>query len=332
MNVLILGGAGYIGCFMNRLLVEQGYKTTVIDNLSTGHRSSLPKETEFIEGDMADYNLLKETLQSRKINVVMHFAALSLVGESVKNPGAYYKNNVVNSLNLLMAMKETGVKYCVFSSTAAVYGEPQDIPIAESHTVQPINPYGHSKALVEDILNGLSNNAVLKYASLRYFNAAGAHPDGSVGEDHKNETHLIPLILKAILNEKTGGKPLKIFGTDYDTKDGTCIRDYIHVLDLAEAHILAMKYLIDGGESDIFNLGNSRGVSVLEVIKTAEKVTGRPVPAIKEKRRTGDPAILIASSEKISNKLGWKPEYANLETIIGTAWKWHSTHPDGYEG
>lgn len=330
MNVLVVGGAGYIGCFMNRLLLEQGYKTTVIDNLSTGHRSSLSKGTEFIEGDMADYSLLKETLQSRKIDVVMHFAALSLVGESVENPGAYYKNNVVNSLNLLMAMKETGVKYCVFSSTAAVYGEPQDIPIAESHPVQPINPYGSSKTLVEQILNGLSIADHLKYVSLRYFNAAGAHPDGSMGEDHENETHLIPLTLKAILNEKTGGKPLKIFGTDYDTKDGTCIRDYIHVLDLAEAHILAMKYLIDGGESDVFNLGNGRGFSVLEVIKTAEKVTGRLVPVIEETKRTGDPALLIASSEKISNKLGWKANYAELETIIGTAWKWHSKHLDGY--
>ncbi len=330
MNVLVVGGAGYIGCFMNRLLLEQGYKTTVIDNLSTGHRSSLSKVTEFIEGDMADYSLLKETLQSRKIDVVMHFAALSLVGESVENPGAYYKNNVVNSLNLLMAMKETGVKYCVFSSTAAVYGEPQDIPIAESHPVQPINPYGSSKTLVEQILNGLSIADHLKYVSLRYFNAAGAHPDGSMGEDHENETHLIPLTLKAILNEKTGGKPLKIFGTDYDTKDGTCIRDYIHVLDLAEAHILAMKYLIDGGESDVFNLGNGRGFSVLEVIKTAEKVTGRLVPVIEETKRTGDPALLIASSEKISNELGWKANYAELETIIGTAWKWHSKHLDGY--
>ena len=330
MNVLVVGGAGYIGCFMNRLLLEQGYKTTVIDNLSTGHRSSLSKGTEFIEGDMADYSLLKETLQSRKIDVVMHFAALSLVGESVENPGAYYKNNVVNSLNLLMAMKETGVKYCVFSSTAAVYGEPQDIPIAESHPVQPINPYGSSKTLVEQILNGLSIADHLKYVSLRYFNAAGAHPDGSMGEDHENETHLIPLTLKAILNEKTGGKPLKIFGTDYDTKDGTCIRDYIHVLDLAEAHILAMKYLIYGGESDVFNLGNGRGFSVLEVIKTAEKVTGRLVPVIEETKRTGDPALLIASSEKISNKLGWKANYAELETIIGTAWKWHSKHLDGY--
>jgi len=332
MNVLIVGGAGYIGCFISRLLLEQGYCTTVLDNLSTGHRTSLSKKTKFIEGDMADYSLLKETLQSNKIDVVMHFAAFSLVGESVKNPGAYYENNVINSLNLLMAMKETGVKYFIFSSTAAVYGEPQDIPITEAHPVNPINPYGSSKMLVEEILNGLSIANHLKYVSLRYFNAAGAHPDGSMGEDHKNETHLVPLTLKAVLNEKAGTEPLKIFGTNYNTKDGTCIRDYIHVLDLAEAHILAMKHLIDGGKSDIFNLGNGNGNSVLEVIETAEKITGKKVPVIKEKRRAGDPAVLVASSEKISKKLGWKQQYSSLETIIETAWKWHSKHSGGYKG
>ncbi len=331
MNVLIVGGAGYIGSFINHLLLEQGYNTTVIDNLSAGHRTSLSNKTKFIEGDMADYSLLKKTLQSYKIDVVMHFAAFSLVGESVKNPGAYYENNVVNSLNLLMAMKETGVKYFIFSSTAAVYGEPQNIPITETHTVRPINPYGSSKNLVEQILNGFSIANHLKFVSLRYFNAAGAHPDGSMGEDHQNETHLIPLILKAVQNEKTGGEPLKIFGTDYDTKDGTCIRDYIHVLDLAEAHVLAMKYLLDGGESDIFNLGNGNGYSVLEVIDAAKKIIGKKVPVAMEKRRSGDPAVLVASSEKISKKLGWKLQYAGLETIIKTAWKWHSNHPGGYE-
>ena len=332
MNVLVVGGAGYIGCFINRLLLEQGYNTMVIDNLSTGHRTSLSNKTEFIEGDIADYSLLKETLQSYKVDVVMHFAAFALVGESVKNPGAYYENNVVNSLNLLMAMKETGVKYFIFSSTAAVYGEPQDILVTETHPVKPINPYGSSKTLVEQILTGLSITDHLKYVSLRYFNAAGAHPDGSIGEDHENETHLIPLTLKAVLNEKAGGEPLKIFGTDYDTRDGTCIRDYIHVLDLAEAHILAMKHLLDGGESDIFNLGNGNGHSVLEVIETAEKITGKKVPVVNEKRRPGDPAVLVASSEKISKKLGWKLRYAGLETIIETAWKWHSNHPGGYRG
>jgi len=330
MKVLIIGGAGYIGSFMNRLLAEQGYNTIVIDNLSTGHCSSLSRDTEFIKGDMADYSLLKETLQASQIDVVMHFAALALVGESMKNPTSYYENNVANTLNVFNAMKETGVKYFIFSSTAAVYGEPQDIPITEKHPVQPINPYGRSKVMVEQILNDLSHSDGLRYISLRYFNAAGAHPDGSMGEDHDSETHLIPLVLKSILSEETGCKPLKIFGSDYNTKDGTCIRDYIHVLDLAEAHILAIKYLVGGGESDVFNLGNGRGFSVLEVIKTAEKVARRSVPAIKEQRRAGDPSVLVASSDKISKKLGWRPEYTELETIIKTAWKWHSIHPGGY--
>ena len=330
MRVLIVGGAGYIGSIMNRLLLERGYYTTVIDDLSTGHRSSLSKETQFIEGNIADSGLLKETLQSSKIDMVMHFAAFALVGESMKNPAAYYENNVVNTLTLLKAMKATGVKYFIFSSSAAVYGEPQNIPIDETHCVEPINPYGWSKAIVEQVLKDLSISDDLKYVSLRYFNAAGAHPDGSMGEDHKNETHLIPLSLKSVPGEKTGGKSLRIFGTDYDTIDGTCVRDYIHVLDLAEAHILAMKYLLKGGESTIFNLGNGMGFSVLEVIEAVKKITGKLVPVVKEKRREGDPPILVASSDKIYKKLGWKPEYTKLETILETAWKWHSTHPGGY--
>lgn len=331
MNVLIVGGAGYIGSFMDRLLIERGYKTTVLDNLSTGHRSSVSDESEFIKGDLSDFDLLEKILQSRKIDVVMHFAAFALVGESVKYPVKYFENNVANTINLLLAMKRTGVKHFVFSSTAAVYGEPQSIPLTEDHPVQPINPYGSSKALVEQVLNDLFRADDLKYVSLRYFNAAGAHPDGNMGEDHSSETHLIPLVLKAVLEGNSGGKPLKIFGTDYDTKDGTCIRDYIHVLDLAEAHILAMKYLLDGGESDVFNLGNEKGFSVLEVVKAAEKITGKLVPVVNEQRRAGDPSVLIASSGKISKKLGWKPKYAELESILETAWKWHSEHPKGYK-
>lgn len=331
MKILIVGGAGYIGSFMNRLLMEQGYKTTVFDNLSLGHRSALYKKTEFIKGDMVDCKRLKDILKSRKIDVVMHFAAFALVGESMKNPLSYYQNNVANTVNLLKAMKETGVKYFIFSSTAAVYGDPQNIPITEDHPVKPINPYGWSKAMVEQILKDLSCDHNFKYISLRYFNTAGAYPDGSMGEDHRNETHLIPLVLKSILPKKAGGKRLKIFGTDYNTPDGTCVRDYIHVLDLVEAHMLAMKYLVDGGESDIFNLGNGKGFSVLEVVRAAEKVTGKSVPFINDKRRPGDPSILIAGSEKISKKLGWKPGYIELETIIETAWKWHSNHPRGYE-
>ncbi len=331
MNILIVGGAGYIGSFMNRLLLEQGHKTTVYDNLSLGHCASLFGKAEFIEGDLADGKLLTDVLQSRKIDVVMHFAAFALVGESVTNPLKYYHNNVDNTVNLLRAMNTTDVKYFIFSSTAAVYGEPNDTPITESHPVKPVNPYGWSKAMVEQILKDSSSAHNLKYVSLRYFNAAGAHPDGSMGEDHSNETHLIPLLLKSILGNKNKAQKLKIFGTDYETADGTCIRDYIHILDLAEAHILAMKYLAEGGESDIFNLGNGKGFSVLEVIKAAEKITGMSASVVKEQRRPGDPAVLIASSDKIIKKLGWKACYTELESIIETAWKWHSSHPGGYE-
>lgn len=330
MEILIVGGAGYIGSFMNRLLIEQGYNTTVLDNLSTGHRSAIRKKGDFIEGDLADYGLLMKLFASRKFDVVMHFAAFALVGESVKNPLSYYHNNVANTINLLKAMKESGIKFFIFSSTAAVYGNPQDIPIIESHPVQPVNPYGWSKAIVEQILKDSTEAYDIRFASLRYFNAAGAHPDGSMGEDHQNETHLIPLIIKSILDDKCVGKPLHIFGTDYDTSDGTCIRDYIHVLDLVQAHMLAMKYLLDGGESDIFNLGNGKGFSVLEVIKTTEKVISKLVPVKRTERRAGDPPVLIAGSEKISQKLGWKPNYMELETIIESAWKWHSSYPKGY--
>lgn len=330
MKILIIGGAGYIGCIMNRLLVEQGFKTTVFDNLSSGHRSSIFEKTEFIKGDMADYGTLKGVLQSGKFDVVMHFAAFSLVGESMKNPINYYQNNVANSINLIRAMHETGPKCFVFSSTAAVYGNPINIPITETHPIQPINPYGRSKAMIEQILKDLSQSGNLNFVSLRYFNAAGAHPDGNMGEDHHHETHLIPLVLKSVLDIKAGCKPLKVFGTDYDTPDGTCVRDYIHILDLAKAHMLAIKYLANGGKSDIFNLGNGRGFSVLEIIKTAKRITGKSIPFIEEKRRPGDPPTLIAASENISKKLGWKPEYTDLEAIIETAWKWHSRHPEGY--
>jgi UDP-glucose 4-epimerase len=330
MNVLIVGGAGYIGSFMNRLLVERGYRTAVLDNLSTGHRSSVGKDTEFIEGDLSDYKLLMDLLGSGRFDAVMHFSAFSLVGESVGNPLKYYYNNVSNTINLLKAMKSSGVRHFIFSSTAAVFGNPEEIPIPEDHPVRPINPYGWSKSMVEQILRDLSVNDELHYVSLRYFNAAGADPEGSMGEDHRNETHLIPLVMKAVLGEVAGGRPLTIFGTDYDTPDGTCIRDYIHVIDLAEAHILALNYLADGGKSEIFNLGNGRGFSVQEVIRTAEKVIGKPVPVVEGERRPGDPAVLVASSEKIKRILGWRPRYADLETIIETAWRWHSNHPGGY--
>lgn len=332
MNVLVVGGAGYIGSIMSRLLMERGYGTTVFDNLSLGHKMAIDDGIDFIEGDLADRSLLKETLGSGKFDAVMHFAAFASVAESVENPLYYYHNNVGNTINLLDAMKESGVKYFIFSSTAAVFGDPKEIPINETHPQQPINPYGWSKSMVERILADASHAHGLQYASLRYFNAAGAHPKGDMGEDHLVETHLIPLVLKAAMEKESTGRTLKIFGTDYDTPDGTCVRDYIHVQDLAEAHILALKYLAQGGSSDVFNLGNGKGFSVLDVIQSAEKVAGEKVPVERVGRRPGDPPVLVASSDKISKVLGWKPRYNELEAIIETAWKWHLAHPKGYRG
>jgi UDP-glucose 4-epimerase len=330
MNILIVGGAGYIGSVVTRLLFEKGFNVSVMDNLSLGHRAAVDKNILFLEGDMAQKEHLKAIFSSHSFDAVMHFAAYALVGESVEVPLMYYHNNVGNTINLLRAMKEVDIPYFIFSSTAAVFGNPKKIPINENHPQNPINPYGWSKSMVEQILMDASAADDFKYISLRYFNAAGAYPDGSIGEDHQNETHLIPLVLKAVQRQEYGDKPLKIFGTDYDTPDGTCIRDYIHVLDLAEAHIRALEHLASGGESDVFNLGNGKGFSVLEVIQTAERVTGRKVPTQNVGRRAGDPSILVASSEKISKALGWRSSYAKLETIIETAWKWHSTHPEGY--
>lgn len=331
MNVLVIGGAGYIGSITNRLLLEKGYRTTVLDNLSRGHRAALVKGTRFIKGDLADQRLLTEIFTSQHFDAVMHFAALSLVGESVENPLAYYQNNVAHTITLLKEMKKAGIANFVFSSTAAVYGNPLEIPINEDHPVHPINPYGWSKCMVEQILKDASRAYNIRYVSLRYFNAAGAHPDGTMGEHHCNETHLIPLVLQSALDASSDQRPLKIYGTDYETPDGTCVRDYFHVLDLAEAHIRALKYLANGGSSEIFNLGNGRGFSVLEVIHAAEKITGRRIPILKTGKRAGDPPVLIASSEKISRKLGWEPQFSDLNTIIETAWLWHSCHPKGYE-
>jgi len=331
MNVLVVGGAGYIGSIMCRLLMDRGYHTTVLDNLSLGHRAAVDKRISFVEGDLSDNNLLEKIFTSMKVDAVMHFAAFALVAESVQNPLNYYYNNVANTANLLLAMRKTGVRYFIFSSSAAVFGNPKEIPIIETHPQRPINPYGRSKVMVEEILKDTSTAGDLNFVSLRYFNAAGAYPDGSLGEDHKNETHLIPLTLKATMDKEAGGRPLTIYGTDYDTPDGTCIRDYIHVLDLAEAHILALQYLFDGGKSDFFNLGNGKGFSVLEIIRVAEEVTGKKASVVYGNRRPGDPSVLVASSEKITKILGWQPRYAGIKTIIDTAWKWHSMHPRGYE-
>jgi len=332
MNILVVGGAGYIGSFVSKVLTEKGHRVTVFDNLSLGHRAAVGPEMDFVRGDLADRTALDDVLSSEHFDGVMHFAAFSAVGESMVNPLAYYRNNVANTINLLQAMIDSDVNRFIFSSSAAVFGNPVKVPITEAHPQRPINPYGEGKSMVERVLRDADMAHGLRYVSLRYFNAAGASPRGEMGEDHRNETHLIPLALKAILGETAGGKPLRIFGDDYETPDGTCIRDYIHVLDLADAHVRAMEYLFGGGKSDIFNLGNGKGFSVADVVQTAETVTGKKVPALKAQRRAGDPPILVASSDKITRTLGWQPRFPDLRAIIETAWKWHVNHPRGYEG
>lgn len=330
MDVLVTGGAGYIGSFITRLLTERGHSPVVLDNLSLGHRAAVANGAKLIVGDLSDRELLDRVFRDGHFDAVMHFAAFSAVGESVVEPLNYYHNNVANTVNLLGAAKDAGTPHFIFSSSAAVYGNPRETPIKEAHPQQPINPYGRAKRIVEQILADTSQAHGTRYVSLRYFNAAGADPEGVMGEDHRRETHLIPLVLKAILGEKAGGRPLTVYGTDYDTPDGTCIRDYIHVLDLAEAHLLALEYLAEGGTSQIFNLGNGKGFSVSQVIDVAEKVTGLKVPLVRGERRPGDPPVLVAGSEKISGELRWRPRFPELEAIVETAWKWHESHPEGY--
>jgi len=317
--ILVVGGAGYIGTHMVRDLLDQGYEVLVLDDLSRGHRDLLPGGT-FIEGNLGDDRLLDDLFSRWKIQAVMHFAAFSLVGESVEKPLDYYLNNVAATVRLLKAMVRHGVEYFIFSSSAAVYGEPSEMPIREDHPCRPTNPYGTTKLTVERILSDCRRAYGLKYASLRYFNAAGAHPSAQIGERHDPETHLIPLVLKTALGRR---KHIKIFGTDYPTEDGTCIRDYIHVNDLTRAHILAMDALVGGAGSAIYNLGNSKGYSVLEVIEAARRVTGKAIPVQEEGRRAGDPAVLIADSGKLREELGWSPQFEDLEPIIETAWAWH---------
>lgn len=318
-KILVVGGAGYIGSHMVKDLLDAGCHVITLDDLSTGHRELLPGG-EFVEGGLGDSVLLDKLFSTHKISAVMHFAAFSLVGESVEKPLKYYRNNMAATAELLDSMIRHSVKRFIFSSTAAVYGEPVDIPITESHPCTPTNPYGESKIAVERMLKDCDSAYGLKYISLRYFNAAGADRSGEIGERHRNETHLIPLVLEVAAGRREN---IKIFGTNYPTPDGTCIRDYIHVSDLSGAHLLALNSLLSGGDSAVYNLGNNRGYSVREVIELSRKVTGKPIPAIEADKRPGDPAILIASSDKIKKNLGWKPEYEDLETIIKTAWKWH---------
>ncbi len=324
-TILVTGGAGYIGSHVVKELLRQGYKPIVFDNLQTGHRKA-SQNAIFLEGDLSDSKKLKEIFQTNSIDAVMHFAADCQVGESVLNPAKYFKNNVKNSLNLIEIIEEFDVKKIVFSSSAAVYGEPKEIPINEKHPCAPTNPYGETKWIFEKVLQAFHDAGKLDYVSLRYFNAAGADPEGELGEDHFPETHLIPLVIKAALDENA----VPIYGTDYKTPDGTCVRDYIHVTDLANAHILALRKLEQGKICGIYNLGNGNGYSVRKVIEAVKKVAGRNVDAVDSPRRPGDPARLVASSEKIKEELGWIPKYPDLETIVETAYQWHKKHPKGY--
>ncbi|MDO5519455.1 MAG: UDP-glucose 4-epimerase GalE [bacterium] len=328
MRILVLGGAGYIGSHVVSELIDQGNEVVIADNLETGHIEAVHPKATFYKGDIRNKEFIDSVFEKEQIDGVIHFAANSLVGESMTNPLKYYNNNLYGTMVLLESMVAHNVKKIVFSSTAATYGEPESIPILETDRTEPTNPYGETKLSMEKMMKWTDQAHGLRYVALRYFNACGAHESGRIGEAHNPETHLIPLILQVPNGQRSS---ISIYGDDYDTKDGTCVRDYIHVTDLAEAHILAMKYLMEGKESNVFNLGNGVGFTVKEVIETARKVTGHPIPAEVTPRRAGDPAKLIASSEKAKKVLGWNPQHADLEEIIESAWKWHKTHPNGYD-
>lgn len=325
MRILVTGGAGYIGSIVVQELIGAGHEVVVFDSLVRGHRSAVPKEATFVYGDLLDQEALSRLFEEHDFFAVMHFAALIESGESMEKPALYLRNNVVGSLNLLEAAVTRGVERFVLSSTADVYGVPVREQIVESDPLEPINPYGESKLLVERMLAWFERVHGLRYASLRYFNAAGATPQR--GEDHRPESHLIPRVLQVALGQRDH---LEIYGTDYPTPDGTCIRDYIHVLDLAQAHILALEALEEGCR--IYNLGNGHGYSVKEVIKTARQVTGHPISTVERPRRPGDAPIKVASAEKIERELGWQPRYPDLESIIESAWQWHQANPQGYPG
>ncbi len=322
MKILVVGGAGYIGSVCAELLLERGHGVTIFDNLSEGHRRALDPRAAFVEGDLVDRQLIEKTLSKQQPDAVMHFAANALVGESMRNPSKYFRNNIANGLNLLDAMISAGVEKIIFSSTCAIFGPPERVPIDETMTPRPINPYGESKLAFEKILRWYGEIHGLKFVSLRYFNAAGA--SAKFGEDHRVETHLIPNVLKVALGQKP---TVEIFGTDYETPDGTCIRDYIHIVDLARAHILAL----NATKGDFYNLGTGGGASVRDVIDSCRKITGRNIDIVEKPRRPGDPPRLIASSEKIKRELGWQPQFQSLDAIIESAWKWHQKFPRGYE-
>jgi UDP-glucose 4-epimerase len=321
MKILVVGGAGYIGSVCAELLLNEGHTVSIFDNLSEGHRAAIDSRTQFTEGDLRDRSLIEQTLSKQRPDAVMHFAANALVGESMQNPSKYFRNNVANGLNLLDGMVATGVRKIIFSSTCAIFGPPEKLPIEETTPKQPINPYGESKLTFEKILRWYDQIHGVKFVSLRYFNAAGA--SANFGEDHRCETHLIPNVLKVALGEKAN---VEIFGTDYATPDGTCIRDYIHIIDLARAHILAL----GSSKSEFYNLGTGGGASVRQVIESCRKITGRKIDVVEKPRRPGDPPRLVATSEKIKRELGWKPQFQSLDAIIDSAWKWHQKFPRGY--
>lgn len=327
MSYIVLGGAGYIGSHAVNKLIENNYDVIVVDNLQSGHEEAINSKAKFYKGDIRDKNFLSNVFKEENIDGVFHFAANSIVGESMKEPLMYFNNNVYGMQILLEVMNEHNVNKIVFSSTAATYGEPKKVPITEDMETCPTNTYGETKLVMEKMMKWCDKAYGMKYVALRYFNVAGAEDDGSIGEDHNPETHLIPIVLQTALGKRDY---ITIFGDDYDTEDGTCVRDYVHVVDLVEAHILAMKYLTHGGESNTFNLGSSQGFSVKEIVETARKVTHKDIKAIIGERRAGDPSKLIASSDKAREMLGWNPTRTNIENIIKDAWLWHDTHKNGY--
>jgi len=321
MKIFVVGGAGYIGSVCAELLLDEGHTVCIFDNLSEGHRAAVDSRAEFIEGDLGTIDPIQSALTAFRPEAVMHFAASALVAESMENPSKYFRNNIGNGLNLLDAMVATGVNQLVFSSTCAIFGPPERLPIDETLPKRPINPYGDSKLAFEKILRWYGEIHGLRFVSLRYFNAAGA--SGKFGEEHRVETHLIPNVLKVALGQKPH---VEIYGTDYDTPDGTCIRDYIHILDLSRAHILAL----NSAKSEFYNLGTGGGTSVREVIESCRKITGHEIPVVEKPRRPGDPARLVAASDKIQGELDWQPKFQNIDAIIESAWRWHQKFPNGY--
>lgn len=327
MSIIVLGGAGYIGSHAVAELVNRGYNVVVVDNLKTGHKEAIHEKAKFYQGDIRDKDFLSSVFDRETVDGVMHFAASSLVGESMEEPLQYLNNNVYGTQILLEVMEQFGVKNIVFSSSAATYGEPEQVPIIESMPTNPESTYGDTKLIMEKMMKWCDKAYGMKYVALRYFNVAGAKSDGTIGEDHQPESHLVPIILQVALGQR---EKLAIYGDDYNTPDGTCIRDYVHVEDLIDAHIRSLEYLENGGESNIFNLGSSKGFSVQEILVAARSVTEKTIPAEVVARRAGDPGILIASSDKAKEILGWEPKYTDIKDIIATAWEWHESHPNGY--